>query len=100
VLGPDVVLAHCIWLNDEEKRMVSESNTAVSHNPISYQYLADGVASVPEFFEMGIKVGIGTDGAGSNNAQDMFEVLKSTALLHKTNNQRADVMSASEVFEL
>jgi 5-methylthioadenosine/S-adenosylhomocysteine deaminase len=100
VLGPDVVLAHCVWLNDEEKRMMAESQTAVSHNPVSNQYLADGVAPVPEFLEMGIRVGIGTDGAGSNNAQDMFEAMKAAALLHKVHNLRANVMGAPEVLEL
>jgi len=100
VLGPDVVLAHCVWLSDEEKKMMADSKTAVSHNPVSNQYLADGVAPVPEFLEMGIRVGIGTDGAGSNNSQDMFEAMKVTALLHKVHNLRADVMGAPEVLEL
>ena len=100
ILGPDVVLAHSIWLNEEEKKLMAESGTAVSHNPISNQYLADGVAPVPEFLQMGIRVGIGTDGAGSNNSQDMFEVMKATALLHKVHNLRADLMDAPEVLEL
>jgi 5-methylthioadenosine/S-adenosylhomocysteine deaminase len=99
-LGPDVVLAHGIWLNAEEMKMIAESETAIIHNPVSNQYLADGIAPVPDYLDRGIKVGLGTDGAASNNSQDMFEVMKTAALLHKVKHLRADLMSASEVFEL
>lgn len=100
VLGPDVVLAHGIWLNEQEIKFIADSGTAIIHNPVSNQYLADGIAPVPKYLDMGIRVGIGTDGAASNNAQDMFEVMKTTALLHKVHNLRADLMDASEVLEL
>jgi 5-methylthioadenosine/S-adenosylhomocysteine deaminase len=100
VLGPEVVLAHCVWLNEDEIKMMAESDTAVMHNPIANQYLADGVAPVPEFLSMGVRVCIGTDGAASNNSQDMFEVMKAASLLHKVHHLRADLMKASDVIEL
>lgn len=100
VLGPDVVLAHCVWVSEEERKLIAKSGTAVVHNPISNQFLADGVAPVPQFLDMGVRVGIGTDGAASNNSLDMFEVMKATALLHKVHNLRADLMDAPQVLEM
>ena len=99
VLGPDVVLAHCVWVNQREREIIAESGTAVIHNPVSNQFLADGVAPIPQLLDMGVRVGLGTDGAASNNSLDMFEVMKSTALLHKVHNLRSDLMSASQVLE-
>jgi 5-methylthioadenosine/S-adenosylhomocysteine deaminase len=100
VLGPDVVLAHCVWVSEREIALIAESQTSVVHNPVSNQFLADGVAPVPRFLEKGVRVGLGTDGAASNNSLDMFEVMKSTALLHKIHSLRADAMGASKVFEM
>jgi len=100
VLDSDVVLAHCVWLDEEEMRIIAETDTAVVHNPISNQFLADGVAPIPQLLEMGVRVGLGTDGAASNNSQDMFEVMKGAALLHKVHNLRADLMNALQVLEM
>jgi len=97
VLGSDVVLAHCVWVNQGERRLIAESGTSVVHNPISNQFLADGVAPIPQLADMGVKVGLGTDGAASNNSLSMFEVMKSAALLHKVHNLRSDLMDASQV---
>jgi 5-methylthioadenosine/S-adenosylhomocysteine deaminase len=100
VLGPDVVLAHCVWVNEEERELIAESGTSVIHNPISNSFAAEGVAPVPQFIDVGIKVGLGTDGAASNNSLDMFEVMKTTALLHKVHFLRADLMDALQVLEM
>ena len=100
VLGPDVVLAHCVWLDQEEMRVLAETATGVIHNPISNQFLADGVAPITQLVGMGVSVGLGTDGAASNNSQDMFEVMKGAALLQKVHNLRADLMSAWQVLEM
>jgi len=100
VLGSDVVLAHCVWLDEEEMSVIAETDTAVAHNPISNQFLADGVAPIPRLLEMGVRVGLGTDGAASNNSQDMFGVMKGAALLHKVHNLRADLMDPLQVLEM
>jgi 5-methylthioadenosine/S-adenosylhomocysteine deaminase len=99
VLGPDVVLAHCVWLNDEERESIARSGTSVAHNPVSNQFLADGVAPVPDFLGRGIRVALGTDGAASNNALDMFEVMKSAALIQKVHTLSCEAMSALEVLK-
>jgi 5-methylthioadenosine/S-adenosylhomocysteine deaminase len=100
VLDSDVVLAHGVWLDEEEIKIIAETDTAIVHNPISNQFLADGVAPIPQMLDMGVRVGLGTDGAASNNSQDMFEVMKGAALLHKVHNLRADLMSALQVLEM
>lgn len=84
-LGPGMQLVHSVWLNDEEIDLVARSGAAVVHCPVSNMYLASGVARVPEMRRRGIPVALATDGPGSNNKQDMLEVLKTTCLLHKVN---------------
>jgi 5-methylthioadenosine/S-adenosylhomocysteine deaminase len=100
VLGPDAVLAHCVWLDDDELGIIADSDTAVVHNPVSNQFLADGVARVPRLGQMGVRIGLGTDGAASNNSQNMFEVIKSAALIHKVHNLQADLMNPMQVLEM
>lgn len=82
-LGPDVQLVHSVWLSDHEIDLVEASGAVVVHCPVSNMYLASGVARVPEMFRRGIPIALATDGPGSNNNQDMLEVLKTTCLLHK-----------------
>jgi 5-methylthioadenosine/S-adenosylhomocysteine deaminase len=90
-LGPDVQLAHSVWLDDDELDLIAESGSIVVHCPVSNMYLASGVARVVEMLERGITVGLASDGPGSNNRQDMFEVLKATVLLQKVH--RLDAMA-------
>ena len=82
-LGPDVQLAHSVWLDDDELALIASSGSVVVHNPVSNMYLASGVARVPEMLRLGIPVALASDGPGSNNRQDLFEVLKSSVLLQK-----------------
>jgi 5-methylthioadenosine/S-adenosylhomocysteine deaminase len=100
ILGPEVVLAHCVWVNPEEIKLIAESGTNVIHNPVSNQFLADGIAPLPEFLEQGVHVGLGTDGAASNNALDMFEVMKNTILLQRSHRLRSDVLDAVQTLEM
>jgi len=83
ILGSDYQLVHCVWLDDGEIDLVAAHGAVVVHCPVSNMYLASGVARVPEMRARGIPVALATDGPGSNNNQDMLEVLKTTALLHK-----------------
>ncbi len=100
ILGPDALLAHCCWLNEHDKQLLAESGTSVAHNPVSNQYLADGVAPIPELMKLGVNVTAGPDGACSNNNQNMFDVMKSAALLHKVHSLDPEAMTAGKVFEM
>jgi len=82
-LGPDVQLVHAVWLADHELDLIAARGAVVVHCPVSNMYLASGVARIPEMRQRGIPVALASDGPGSNNNQDMLEVLKTTALLHK-----------------
>jgi 5-methylthioadenosine/S-adenosylhomocysteine deaminase len=97
MLGPDVQLVHSVWLDDAEIEMVAQHGAVVVHCPVSNMYLASGVAPIPKMRARGIPVALATDGPGSNNSQDMLEVLKTTALLHKVSSLDAMVLLPEDV---
>jgi 5-methylthioadenosine/S-adenosylhomocysteine deaminase len=80
---PNLILAHCIWLNDEEKEIIRRQGVKVSHCPGSNLKLASGIANIPDLLECGTVVGIGADGAPCNNNLDMFHEMRLTSCLHK-----------------
>jgi len=77
------LLAHAVHLNDEEIALLAQRGASISHNPVSNLKLASGIARVPDLLKAGVKLGLGTDGAASNNNLDLFEEIRFTALLHK-----------------
>jgi 5-methylthioadenosine/S-adenosylhomocysteine deaminase len=91
-LGPDVHLVHGVWLEDHELDLVAESGAVIVHCPVSNMYLASGVAAVCKMLELGIPVGMGTDGPGSQNSQDILESLKVAALLAKVSTCDANAV--------
>jgi 5-methylthioadenosine/S-adenosylhomocysteine deaminase len=82
LLGPDVSLAHCVWLDEADLDTLAETNTRVCHNPVCNLRIGSGIAPVIEMLERGIKVGIGTDGSASNDNQVMFDAMKVAGLMH------------------
>ncbi|HHJ06958.1 MAG TPA: amidohydrolase [Anaerolineae bacterium] len=100
VLDSSVQLVHSVWLSDEELDMIAEHDAIVVHCPVANMYLASGVARIPEMRQRGITVALGTDGPGSNNNQDMMELLKTTALLHKVNTLDAMVLLPEDVLQM
>lgn len=98
--GPNLILAHCIWLDDEEMKILADSGTKVSHCPNSNMKLASGIAKIPELLDMGVHVSIGADGAPCNNNLDMFKEMYSAALIQKVRLQNPTAMPATKVFEL
>lgn len=99
-LGPDVQLAHSVWLDDGELDLIASSGSVVVHCPVSNMYLASGVAPVVEMRRRGIAVALASDGPGSNNRQDMFEVMKATALLQKVHHLDATALQPEEVLHM
>ena len=80
---PGTVAAHAVWLTPEDIVILKRTGVGVSHNPESNMKLASGTAPVPAMQAAGLPVGLGTDGAASNNDLDMFEAMRQAALLHK-----------------
>lgn len=83
VLGKNVIAAHGVWLTGEDIRLLAESGTAIAHCPKSNLKLASGIARIAACRAAGIPVGIGTDGAASNNSLDMVEEMRFASLLAK-----------------
>ncbi|HAQ05084.1 MAG: amidohydrolase family protein [Acidimicrobiales bacterium] len=100
LLGPDIQLAHSIWLDEDEIDLISKRGASVVHCPVSNMYLASGVAKIKEMLDRGITVALATDGPGSNNRQDMFETCKATVLLQKVDRLDASVLQPEEVLHL
>ncbi len=100
IVGPNVLMVHSVYLTDRDIRAARHYDMKVSHNPVSNMYLSSGVAPVPRMIESGITVGLGSDGPASNNSQDMIELLKFTALLHKVHTKDPTVITSEKVLEM
>lgn len=96
-LGPDVQLVHSVWLDDHELDLLEQHGGVVVHCPVANMYLASGMARVPEMRRRGITVALATDGPGSNNNQDMLEVLKTAALSGKVSTLDAMALLPEDV---
>jgi len=93
-------LVHCVWLADEEMDLIAQAGSTIVHCPVSNMYLASGVPQVVEWSKRGIPTALATDGPGSNNSQDMLEVLKFTACLQKVDQLDATALLPHEVLEM
>ncbi len=82
-LRKDVLIAHAIYLSNEDLKIIRERDAAVAYNPVSNMKLASGAARIEEMMSMGIRIGLGTDGPGSNNSLDMIQDMKIASLLQK-----------------
>src|SRR6202041_1906582 len=101
VLGPDVVAAHCIFVDDTDRKLLAEKQVGCVHNPSSNMMLASGVSPVPELRAAGVAVGLGTDGpAGSNNDLDLMEEIDLAAKLAKITKMNPLALNAQSVVEM
>lgn len=94
--GGTVIVAHAVYPTPDEIRLMAEKKVGVAHNPESNMKLASGVAPVPEMLRAGIAVGLGTDGAASNNNLNMFKEMNAAALLQKVSRLEPTAMTARE----
>lgn len=98
LLTEKTILAHTIWVTDEEIRLIAKAGAKVVHCPISNMKLASGVAPIHKMG--GITVSLGSDGPCSNNNLDMFEEKKAAALLHKVHNLDPTLVPAESALEM
>src|SRR5205823_8868980 len=80
---PLTLAAHGVWVTDDDIRILKAHGVGVSHNPESNMKLASGIAPVVKYLKAGVPLGLGTDGAASNNDMDMFEAMRQAAFLAK-----------------
>ncbi len=101
VLGSNVVAAHCIFVDEADRKILAQHNVGCVHNPSSNMMIASGVAPVPEMRAAGIAVGLGTDGpAGSNNDLDLMEEIDLAAKLAKITKMSPLALNALAVVEM
>lgn len=100
VLGENTLLAHCVWINDEDIKMMAETGTNLAHCPISAAKLGCGVARIPLMKREGINVSLGTDGPIDNNSMDLFQEMKFASLIQKATNCDALVLGAKEMLRM
>ena len=99
-LGPDVVAAHAVWLQDDDIETLAANGVGVVHNPESNMKLASGTMRIAALQQAGVAVGIGTDGAASNNDLDLFSALLIAALLQKHAAADPTVLPAASVIAM
>ncbi len=100
VLGPGVIFNHGVWLTEADMAILRRHGVSVTHNPESNMKLASGVAPVARLMALGIDVGLGTDGAASNNDLDMFEAMDFAAKLQKLAGKDPTLLPARQVVEM
>ena len=94
------IAAHVVWPTDEEIEILAEREVGVIHNPSSNMKLASGVSPVAKMLEAGVRVGLGTDGAASNNDLDMWEEMRLAALLAKVDTMNPEALPAGTVLRM
>jgi 5-methylthioadenosine/S-adenosylhomocysteine deaminase len=99
-LNERVIAAHVVWPVEDELGILKRRGVGVVHNPQSNMKLASGIAPVPRMLSEGLSVGLGTDGAASNNDLNMWEEMDTVAKLHKAFTGDPKVISAQQAFEL
>lgn len=97
ILKGKTIAAHCVYISDEDRNILSRNKVSVINNPQSNLKLVSGVSPVPLLLESNINVSIGTDSSVSNNSLDMFQEIKVAALIHKLNNSDATVLPARDL---
>jgi 5-methylthioadenosine/S-adenosylhomocysteine deaminase len=100
VLGDNVIAAHCVHLTEEDIQLIAQRKVGVAHNPQCNMQLGSGVAPIPDLLAAGVKIGLGTDGAASNNDLNMFEEMDAAAKLHKVFRYDPTVIDAQSVVEM
>jgi 5-methylthioadenosine/S-adenosylhomocysteine deaminase len=101
VLGPELVAAHCIFVDEADWKLLAERRVGCVHNPSSNMMIASGVSPVPEMRAAGVAVGLGTDGpAGSNNDLDLMEEIDLAAKLAKISKMNPLALNARAVVEM
>ena len=91
---------HCVYLTENEIKLLAERGVSISHNPASNLYLGSGIAPIPACLRADMNISLGTDGAASNNTTDMLDTMRLTALIHKGVCRDATAMSAEKVVRM
>ena len=94
------IAAHVVWPSKNEIKTLARKKVGVIHNPTSNMKIASGIAPISDMLDAGIKIGLGTDGAASNNDLDMWEEMRLAAFLQKINKMNPQVLPANTVLTM
>ena len=100
VLGPHTVAVHCVWLDEDEIRLMGARGAAVAYCPSSNMFLGDGITRLPELLRAGVRVGLGTDGGCTNNRLSVFEEMRMASLLARVRLLDGSALDATTAFAL
>jgi 5-methylthioadenosine/S-adenosylhomocysteine deaminase len=95
-----MVAVHCVWLDDDEISLMARRGAKLAYNPASNMFLADGITRIREMLDHGIRIGLGTDGACSNNRTSVFDEMRTASLLQKVRLLDSAACRADEVFAM
>ena len=95
-----VIAAHCVHLDDEDIEILAEKKVGVAHNPGSNLKLGSGIAPAARLLDTGVTVGLGTDGASSNNNLDLLEEMRLAALLAKGKAMEPTLIPARQALQM
>ena len=99
-LGAGVLAAHGVWITEPDIALLKMRGVGISHNPESNMKLASGAAPIPAYLAADAAIGLGTDGAASNNDLDMFEAMRVASLLHKLQSGDPRAVGARAALEM
>ncbi len=98
--GPRTLAAHGVWVNDADIEILRRRGVGIAHNPESNMKLASGAAPIVKYLTAGVAVGLGTDGAASNNDLDMFEAMRQASFLAKLTTRDPTAVSAQTALDM
>ena len=100
VLGERMIGVHCVWLDDDEVRLMGARGAGLAYCPSSNMILGDGITRITELQAAGVRIGLGTDGGCTNNRLSVFEEMRMAALLQKVRHLDGTRVSAEEAFAM
>ncbi len=96
----DMLVAHCIYLSEDEMHILARHGVKVAYNPVANMKLGMGAAKINHLLKLGVTVGLGTDGPASNNSLDMFETMKVAALFQKSSYHDPTVLPTETILRM
>jgi 5-methylthioadenosine/S-adenosylhomocysteine deaminase len=100
VLGPRMIGVHCVWLDDEELRLMADRGAGLAYCPSSNMILGDGITRITEMASLGLRIGLGTDGGCTNNRLSVFEEMRMASLLQKVRHLDGTRLPAERAFAM
>ena len=100
MLGPNVLLVHTVWFDQQDIERVAATGTHIVHNPSANTKMGSGIAKIPEMIRAGVNVVLGCDGGPSNNTHDIIREMRMGSYIHKGSRRDASIMTAETMLEM